>query len=307
MTENRGKTWSFAVHPAVADTLIGWYAMRLDVSVSAARRMDEMNEGVPAFLSSVAWKDLSFFTYQWYDNPTVVRSKDSQLTVHTEGELPDCVLRVRLVGVDENKAPLWVTNKYAFEARLIKDFKETVDAANMDLDNPTPAQKAALEKIADGVTYRLRAMQEAEYEKAARPVPMPLSAIATLCRNYDAYKRINSFAKLVALLNWYKGSTGILPSHPIDAVPRLVSVGNTLPVSQALIGAMPRSISSVPPAKAAATKIATANATAQKRANDSKKDPKSDKLHGRILFGAILVVILFLIILGDRGGRARMQ
>src|SRR5262245_52941930 len=84
MTRTRDDRWEFAIHPAIADTILARDGMRLDMLIASS----------PKELPKVP----KFETYQWYDEEAIVSSRDGVLRVEAKTGPRDILLRLRLWG-----------------------------------------------------------------------------------------------------------------------------------------------------------------------------------------------------------------
>jgi len=76
--------WEFAIHPAVANTILGREGMRLDMTIAALR-----DPRLPAL--PTGWT-----TYRWCDEPAVIQIVDGHFQVQAVTEPRDTLMRVQL-------------------------------------------------------------------------------------------------------------------------------------------------------------------------------------------------------------------
>ncbi len=193
---DRTNGWKFGVHPAAAGTLVAKDAMRLDMSIAANR---------------TALADLRlpvFQTYQWYDASATIGVLDGKITIRTAGEPTDTLLRIRFW---TNSYPAWSRSI----STLSNDFKNEVfrrvqirARSDTSLVYGTKLEIESLVKsISAEVAAELNNSGGGNVEFDAR------NLIARMALKSDAFRRIERFAKTIAVLHWVADTspTGLPP------------------------------------------------------------------------------------------------
>ena len=177
-----GVGWKFAVHPAIAGTVLARDAMRLDMLIVGAT---QSKESLPLPLKSIPWKLTRkpdrCNSYQWYDAEAEIVVKDGWLNAQPIGEPSACILRVRLVS--------WYDPDRCFSEILIaREYFPLIRA----LENLT--------------NDRWQVREDHSFSDAH---------VSAICEGFDAAATMDRFARLVAVLNWYVENTGkALPKLP---------------------------------------------------------------------------------------------
>jgi hypothetical protein len=90
-------SWEFGVHPALANTWIGWEAMRLDMVLALG---DPRLPALPG----------GWVTYRWYDAPARITAGGGRISIRPAAGPEDIVMRLQLWGKDKmmpfNSEPL---------------------------------------------------------------------------------------------------------------------------------------------------------------------------------------------------------
>jgi beta-lactamase superfamily II metal-dependent hydrolase len=239
--------WTFAVHPALADTLIGWYAMRLDMALTAATESAEKGRKLPAAFAATDWSQMSFETYQWYDDPSSVVFDAGQVSVRAKHRLPNCLIRARLVDQDLTTVPQWMRDEKSFEQELKLRVFTRLRSDTGSLTADSLAIQRRMEALLPVVAREMQREAQSAQKNAITQKSLPLNTVSRLCAGYDAYKNINRFAKLVALFNWYRAGGGSLPPLPNGAAPDYVQAGNHQTLDRSLAAPIPAPLKSATP------------------------------------------------------------
>jgi hypothetical protein len=201
--------WKFSVHPAIANTSVAMDAMRVDMLLSVAAGGSIRNSPrIPAALRDAKWNTIRFDTYQWHDAQIEMRLVGGRLQALPTDGIGQCAMRLRLVDYQRVPSyPAWFDPLEREESVESEARTRVAPAAPQDSDAPQVAEERA----------RLwKQIDDLESEKMeSRPLDDKLQA---LCEEFDALAHLDRFAKLVAVLNWYREQTrGDLPElafHP---------------------------------------------------------------------------------------------
>lgn len=220
IAENHDSYWTFAIHPAIRGTFLARDAMRLDLLISALR---SEAVAVPASMRAIAWQDLRFHTYQWYDAPAVISLREGQIEVGPSGPGPkDCLMRVRLVDL---AAPAWYDEEDAEPSVEAEVIRRAIARAGDETDEA--AAKQLVEDVAREVTGEL----ESSFKDDLTLNPK----LGAVCRGFDALQSIDRLARVVAVLNWYMSASGReLPPLPDFVEPLHYNVPASWPLSAVL-------------------------------------------------------------------------
>lgn len=182
IAKNNGTSWSFAIHPAIADSVIAYDGMRLDMALSA----------VPDFAAGAR-----FSTYQWYDGPSCLTVDGGQLKVSPDGG-GERLLRLRLWTLPEWASGSELRKALVAEARrrLLKapEGQAAIDSVALrlmeiraGLELPPRAageaqedwlQRAAAElQLQEAAAIREAGLANTVEYKAARAVPSAIDAV----------------------------------------------------------------------------------------------------------------------------------
>jgi len=200
MTENKDAEWTFAVHPAIAGTLIARDAMRLDMGI-AMSDLKSLKSPLP-----------DFSTYQWYDERSTVRVEDGEIVLRAATDPHGILLRVRLWADSE---PPYLRSKTALQGEIRRRFR----AAHGHDPNPLdPSDQAKFNDVLTAMTKDAEAWMTNHPGQSVSWNSAEL--VSVFDQRFDAFRRIERFARLVAVLNWVVDSTDRpLPPLPQTVVP----------------------------------------------------------------------------------------
>ena len=218
--------WTFAIHPAIADTVLAVPAMRVDMFLEAASR-SEGEEFV--FVSQLVTGGKRTYTYQWFDTPAVFEVEGQRLVVRAHVDPKECLMRVRLIDL-----PAWFESTDA-RGSVAREVGRRMKVAGWTKPGRTvsdalgKARKAGTrEHGIEGILQRLR--REKEMEALVKQVVDELEPtsdmermtpfIREVCRDFGPLRKIDRLAKVIALLNWYgDGGQRALPPLPSNVGP----------------------------------------------------------------------------------------
>lgn len=221
--EDEPDVWTFGVHPAIAGTPIARDAMMLDMMPDYLQ-----DSSVRSFL-----EDLSYSSYQWMDLPSVIGADHDRLRVESSDRDRKTVLGLRLI---DDSPLLWLealTIPSFLQAERMRLFQRIIleqsrgvrlpkeEALNDLLAQLEPhfsfnllsATPTSIERLLAEIDEPLRD------ERNSRLLDLPLDDAGFVDKAYERYdivRRIDRFARAVALLNWL-ADQGKLPEqlHPL--------------------------------------------------------------------------------------------
>ncbi|MEP7009160.1 MAG: hypothetical protein ABJC13_02450 [Acidobacteriota bacterium] len=221
MTKILSDHWTFAIHPAIAQTYLARDAMRLDMLL--ARLCEQGNDVPKEFL--LTDKACDFVTYQWYDDKANVWSEHGRLMIQPFSQPKDCFLRVRLVF--SPKPPAWWNPKLGELSYLIEAQRRLTSNSSAPADSSP--QRDQLRRVIG--------LLEEEYEATLRSDDSLNPIAAPICRDFDALQSISRFARVVAILNWYQLESGRdLPQLPSFVIPVRQEVPSSWALSAVFAG-----------------------------------------------------------------------
>lgn len=245
-------SWSFAINPAIADTDLALDAMRLDMSVAAAR--DEETEDLPPQVRKLRWSDIGKYkTYQWFDEPALISLVNGRVDILNARDGSSCLMRLKtLKERDASSAPI-ADNisdsapalKAALQAQSERYKKllgeapteaqlamwrerekrqlagaQAVDKEIAKLSETERLSKKDVEQIRRLVTTRIRhEAGKLEEQIVASEVTNPM------CNTLPFLSRINILAKLIALFHRYLDSGNVdMPALAGNFLPKFKDV-----------------------------------------------------------------------------------
>ena len=185
-------SWEFAVNPAIVHSRIALDAMRLDMALSVARQLDREGISLPA-MQNVDLKSLNHSTYQWHDRPAFIHVANRRIMVRPFREAGSCLMSVRLIRDHDDNPPRYPS---WFDAEASH---ESVRREAARLANGPWGSERFIAQLWDEID---------RIERQALEFNMPHASLESMCKNFDALVRIDRFARLVAVLHWYKDTTG---------------------------------------------------------------------------------------------------
>ncbi len=198
-----GEAWSFAVHPAIAGSVLARDAMRLDMLIAGAERANDL----PGGLDRVPWGEVDYWTYQWTDAEAEITTSDGRLVVSPVAEPATCMLRVRLVSWD---VPDWF------------------DQNDGEVSMVAEVARRLIQRDMEGTEQQVLAVAseiEQELVEAVGNSRFLNQFMSDICREFDAANTIDRLARLISVLNWLVESTG----DPLPPLPS--SMGRSVPVT----------------------------------------------------------------------------
>jgi hypothetical protein len=192
--------WRFAIHPAVAGTIIARDSMRLDMLIAAEE----------SWLSDL--KIPHFDTYQWYDDLAILSASNGLVRIKAASEPQNILLRIRLW---TNALPVWSESYETLESDLmVESYKRVVKEAG-DEDKFGNLSESQKEQLIDKVMEKL--MSEMEAAGGGNVGFQPQKLLQRLDAGFDAFRRIERFARAVAVLHWIADTCpNGLPALPKD-------------------------------------------------------------------------------------------
>jgi hypothetical protein len=186
MTKTLDDRWEFGVHPAIAGTLIARDAMRLDMRISVDN-VKGLRKPLPGYT-----------TYQWYDAKALIRASNGKLTVSAAEGPPGILLRVQLWKdswtSSEDAVAEEILRRFVKQYRRMPDMDRKEDAAKIDTIVESMIEEASM---AEGTAVAFDSTE----------------LVYALDQKFDAFRRIERLAHVVAVLNWLSDA-GKLPPLP---------------------------------------------------------------------------------------------
>jgi hypothetical protein len=216
LSDESNPGWKFGVHPATANTIVALDAMRLDMLVSLLQqeetetlsdRLDDEFEPLEG-----KWQ-----TYQWYDAEAILQFEDGQIAVVANTDPKHILLRLRLWSRFPQNTSERIRGRFDEIAELGEKYEEEEYQAKLEeymaRDEETRQDvKTLFELLAsnsDGVELKFA-------DKAV---------VEELYSEVRAVRRIDHFARIVALLNYIKDQEDVeIPILPGTITPIRVSV-----------------------------------------------------------------------------------
>jgi hypothetical protein len=176
--------WKFGIHPAVADTLIARDAMRLDMLVAKETKWLEDLQ-IP-----------QFYTYQWYDEVAILTALDGTVNIKPASEPPGTLLRIRFW---TNAPPPWVKSPVTRDEDSDAEFTRRMLKEAGGKDQLRLMSKFAREQLRE----RISTQMDEEEEVLGGDAPYRQhDLLKRLSLELDAFRRIERFARSVAVLHW---------------------------------------------------------------------------------------------------------
>jgi hypothetical protein len=175
--------WHFAIHPAIADTILARERMRLDMLIAAKL------QGLP--------QPPRFNSYQWYDQEAIISANEGVLQVKGKANPEDILLRVRFWG-SKFPQPAWLLDhslaqevqnrleerRQTLSAEIRRELQEEVHKSGPAWVNTGESQDVALRresdqrhaaevtkaKLNDSIPYRLEQLRK-EAEQKVNEIP----------------------------------------------------------------------------------------------------------------------------------------
>ena len=205
-------SWKFAIHPAIADTVLAVPAMQVDMFLAA----NKQPEGVPSFESALTAEGRKLLRWQWFDAPAAFEVQGQRLLVRSSVEPAHCLMRVRLVEVPPWAN--WYDNDMGVEREVQRRMRLVGQADRIrkelrseDIREPAEASRAT--RSPESLASVWRRLQEQAVRKQVveeRVLTFDMdrmtSYIGQICGTYRPLRKIDRLARVIALLNWYRGA-----------------------------------------------------------------------------------------------------
>ncbi len=196
--------WEFSVHPALSHSSVAVDAMRLDMLLSVVKAWPPGPSAAETPVAApiiAAWRRMKFSTYQWYDASLDLKLENGQLTALPIEGAGACAMRLRLIDSDkEPNYPGWYKPQdpvNSVEAELAR--VKALQPERFISDSQSRELRAKLWGLVDDAELRVMVSEP------------PADLLQATCKEFDALAHVDRFAKLVAVLNWYKDHKGDLP------------------------------------------------------------------------------------------------
>jgi beta-lactamase superfamily II metal-dependent hydrolase len=210
------RCWTFAIHPAIADTYLVRKAMQLDMSLSAAVSAPK----VPKFIQDAGWPRARFSTYQWYDAEAEVVAKDGVIRVQPRTDPKQCLMRVRLIFTDLASAFSDAAFTFRLDLALDPLFKDPEDVRRTQrlrnqLRGPPSGRPTRLSALEKKRLARLNAAfldaQKELLKNVGTHTSQDLSLNRTIsepCKRFDPLRSLDRLARVVAVLRFAREALG---------------------------------------------------------------------------------------------------
>jgi hypothetical protein len=212
-----------ALHPALANTQMGWDAMYADQSLIAVRHIDDISQR-PAVFANVKWERFtSSYWVQWFDAPSQVQLRDGLAQVVPVSGPSSCLLRVRVANENphaEDDAVDAYEQKRIDERAASRGMLAKQGGAHKHL-SIADAEERGIASFADIMDWDVEARANfRKFGSSWKSVTVPVDEIRTICEGYPPMVEMDRLARLIALLNWYSGfGSRALPPVPSDVKP----------------------------------------------------------------------------------------